>query len=77
MQETYINEICCQYSKIFLRAQNITEKISIKNRYFSNGKSALTDGFKLVLFIHLTDVHFISDFSQLKQTNLQARESSS
>ena len=35
MQVRYISETCCQCSmlKIFLRAQNITEKISIKNKF--------------------------------------------
>ena len=66
MQERYISETCCQCSmlKIFLRAQNITEKISIKNKflvslmsqqgYLANRKNALTDGFE-ISFIYSSD----------------------
>lgn len=66
MQERYISETCCQCSmlKIFLRAQNITEKISIKNKflvslvsqqgYLANRKNALTDGFEIT-FIYSSD----------------------
>ena len=66
MQERYISETCSQCSmlKVFLRAQNTTEKISIKNKflvslvsqqgYLANRKNALTDGFE-ISFIYSSD----------------------